>query len=250
MKRRLWIPGAVALFALMGCSTVKVVASKEKLVAIKKIALLETLIEKAAVTSMSGLQQGATEAKFAAIAGELNKVDAGVVDQYRDIATKKLATELNATVLSGKQLTKAYATAENDGFKDFPVAAYKNEFSVTQASGEKNFIDAPEGEFGKHLEKADLSKLAVYFCEKLNVDAIALSFSKVVFVIQQDKALMGTGIVIYDRTGERIFSGAGAIDPPLDVTGAGDVANFTKIKQKHVYARTVDLIFAKLKEAK
>lgn len=248
MRNKFQLSAMLAVLALAACSSVKVVASKEKLAAVKKIALLETVLEKPGVTAMSGLKQGATEAKFAAISGDLNKVATGVIDQYRDIMAKKLATELNATVVSGKQLAKAHADAAGAGFPEFPVSAYTNEFIVAQASGEKNYIDAPEGEFGKYLPNADMSKLAAHFCQKLGVDAIAVSFSKIVFIIQQDKAILGTAVVIYDKNGERIFLGSGTIEPPLEVSGAGDIAGFTKLSQKHVYERTLGLVFAKLKE--
>lgn len=254
--KKLIISGAVILVSMHCGSNVNVKLANDRLANIKKVALLATIAEKPTSPLFPLMDAGIFNGKFHGITADIDKATQDNIDQYRENVAKKLESELGMTVVYGVALakTKEYQAITKEGLQDFPVANYKDKFSVIQASAEKNYFNAEKGEFVSYFDKADMAKHAAYFCEKLKVDGIAFSVSQMavinagMFGISGD-AILRTNIIVYDKSGTQVLLGSAATEPAVSVNG-GNAAEFAALLAATNQARPIDAIFAKIREGK
>lgn len=254
--KKITILGVAALFAMHCGSSVNVKMTNDRLANLKKVALIATLVEKPSSPIFPIMDAGIFNGKFDGIAAEIDKSTQDNVDQYRENVVKKLESELGMKVSYGPALgkTKEYQAIVKEGLQEFPVANYKDKFSVIQASAEKNYFNAEKGEFIEYFGKVDMAKHAAYFCEKLKVDGIAFSLNQLVITNVgmfgiSGNAILKTSIIVYDKSGTQVLLATAVTEPAVSVNG-GNAAEFAALLAATNQVRPIDAIFLKIREGK
>ncbi len=227
MKKSFILLAVVVLMSSCLTMIVKTPVPYQENQAIKKIAIFPVLIGEMYQPVIPLIDAAAFNSKTNKIADQIMDAERESIDKMREDLASTISNYFKCEVLYGEslQMTEGYGSLSNSHNFKYALAIEDDDFPVMLiASGDINPFKFKDGRFVTFFkDQMNYKQTVKQLCEKLNVDAIAVNFSRLSIVGVSSFGINGnirleTFLYVIDKEGEIVGNGY-AFSKPVTIRG-------------------------------